>query len=74
MHGKFPFPEATMTTEILITGEKGGKQVGILVTSGLIGGLYDFMFCIKIMKRGFYIKSYTLGEVLAKQKQNLYLK
>lgn len=44
MHGKFPFPEATATTEILITGEKGGKQAGILVTSGLVGGLFEFMF------------------------------
>ncbi|HRP01696.1 MAG TPA: oligopeptide transporter, OPT family [Candidatus Kapabacteria bacterium] len=44
MHGKFPFPEATATTEILITGEKGGKQAGILIVSGLIGGLFDFMF------------------------------
>ncbi len=44
MHGKFPFPEATATTEILITGEKGGKQAGILVTSGLIGGIFEFLF------------------------------
>lgn len=44
MHGKFPFPEATATTEILITGEKGGNQAGILITSGLVGGLFDFMF------------------------------
>lgn len=44
MHGKFPFPEATATTEILITGEKGGAQAGVLLISGLIGGLYDFMF------------------------------
>jgi len=44
MHGKFPFPEATATTEILITGEKGGAHAGILVITGLIGGLYDFMF------------------------------
>lgn len=43
-HGKFPFPEAKATTEILITGEKGGKQAGILILSGLIGGIYDFMF------------------------------
>lgn len=43
MHGKFPFPEATATTEILVTGEKGGSQAGILVVSGLVGGIYDFM-------------------------------
>lgn len=44
MHGKFPFPEATATTEILVTGEKGGKQALTLVVSGLLGGIYDFMF------------------------------
>src|SRR3989339_1045864 len=44
MHGKFPFPEATATTEILITGEKGGSEAGVLIASGLIGGLYDFAF------------------------------
>mgnify|MGYP000870773408 FL=1 len=43
MHGKFPFPEATATTEILITGEKGGKQASVLIASGLIGGVYDFI-------------------------------
>jgi len=44
MHGKFPFPEATATTEILVAGEKGGKQALVLVASGLIGGFYDFAF------------------------------
>ncbi|HUN65047.1 MAG TPA: oligopeptide transporter, OPT family [Bacteroidota bacterium] len=44
MHGKFPFPEATATTEILVAGEKGGKQAGVLVVSGLIGGIFDFVF------------------------------
>jgi putative OPT family oligopeptide transporter len=44
MHGKLPFPEATATTEILLAGEKGGKQAGVLVVSGLIGGVFDFIF------------------------------
>lgn len=44
MHGKFPFPEATATTEILVAGEKGGKQAGVLVVSGIIGGVFDFLF------------------------------
>jgi putative OPT family oligopeptide transporter len=44
MHGQFPFPEATATTEILVTGEKGGKQAGILITSGLVAGVFEFMF------------------------------
>ncbi len=44
MHGKFPFPEATATTEILVAGEKGGKGAKVLVVSGIIGGLFDFAF------------------------------
>lgn len=43
MHGKFPFPEATATTEILVAGEKGGGQAKVLAISGLIGGLFDFV-------------------------------
>ena len=42
MHGKLPFPEATATTEILMTGEKGGSQAKLLIVSGIIGGLFDF--------------------------------
>ncbi len=43
MHGKYPFPEATATTEVLISGEKGGSQAKVLLISGLIGGIYDFV-------------------------------
>ena len=43
MHGKYPFPEATATTEVLVAGEKGGKQAVVLIVSGIIGGLYDFI-------------------------------
>ena len=42
MHGKYPFPEATATTEVLVSGEKGGNQAKLLAAAGLIGGLYDF--------------------------------
>ena len=42
MHGKYPFPEATATTEVLVSGEKKGDQAKPLACSGLIGGLYDF--------------------------------
>ena len=42
MHGKYPFPEATATTEVLVSGEKGGKQTKLLAVAGLLGGLYDF--------------------------------
>mgnify|MGYP005758085219 CR=1 FL=1 len=43
MHGKYPFPEATATTEVLISGEKKGNQAKVLAVSGLVGGLYDFV-------------------------------
>lgn len=43
MHGKYPFPEATATTEVLVSGEKGGSQAKLLAVSGLIGGVYDFV-------------------------------
>jgi len=43
MHGKYPFPEATATTQVLVSGEGGGKSAKILVLSGLVGGLYDFV-------------------------------
>ena len=43
MHGKYPFPEATATTQVLVSGEGGGKSAKTLVLSGLVGGLYDFI-------------------------------
>lgn len=41
-HGEYPFPEATASTQVLISGERGGNQVKPLLIAGLIGGLYDF--------------------------------
>ncbi len=43
MHGKYPFPEATAGTQVLVSGEKGGDQAKPLLVAGLIGGLYDFV-------------------------------
>ena len=42
MHGKYPFPEATASTQVLISGEKSGSQTTPLLIAGAIGGLYDF--------------------------------
>ncbi len=42
MHGKFPFPEATATAQVLVSGESGGKSAKTLLVAGLVGGLYDF--------------------------------
>lgn len=43
MHGEFPFPEATATTEVLVTGESGGEKAKILLKALIIGGIYDFL-------------------------------
>src|ERR1017187_6979581 len=42
MHGKFPFPEATAITEVLVTGEKGGSQAQLLIQATVIAAVYDF--------------------------------
>lgn len=43
MHGMYPFPEATATTQVLVSGEKGGNQAKPLLVAGIVGGLYDFI-------------------------------
>ena len=43
MHGKYPFPEATATAQVLVSGESGGKGAKLLLLSGIVGGLYDFI-------------------------------
>ncbi len=74
MHGKFPFPEAKATTEILITGEKGGKQAGILIVSGLIGGIFDFLFhSVKLWSEVVTSKIIPIGATLA-EKSKIILK
>jgi putative OPT family oligopeptide transporter len=66
MHGKFPFPEATATTEVLVAGEKGGNQAVVLVISGLIGGVYDFIIAtFGWWSEVFSTRVIPLGEQLA---------
>ncbi|MEK9138543.1 MAG: OPT/YSL family transporter, partial [Bacteroidota bacterium] len=66
MHGTLPFPEATATTEILVAGEKGGKQAGVLVTAGLIGGVFDYMFsAFGLWSEVISSRMFSYGEVLA---------
>ena len=43
MHGKYPFPEATATTQVLVSGEQGGSQAKPLIWAAAIGGIYDFL-------------------------------
>jgi len=66
MHGKLPFPEATATTEILMTGEKGGTQAKLLVASGLIGGAFDFCFsALKLWSEEISTRIVPIGQTLA---------
>jgi putative OPT family oligopeptide transporter len=66
MHGKYPFPEATATTQVLVSGAKGGNQARPLLIAGLVGGLYDFI----VATFGWWNENFTtrvmgLGEQLA---------
>lgn len=68
MHGKYPFPEATATTQVLVSGEKGGSQAKPLLLAGLIGGLYDFI----VATFGWWNENFTTrvcgwGEMLAEK-------
>ena len=68
MHGKYPFPEATATTQVLISGEKGGSQAKPLLMAGMIGGLYDFI----VATFGWWNENFTTrvcsaGEMLAEK-------
>jgi len=68
MHGKYPFPEATATTEVLVSGAKGGSQARLLLVAGLIGGIYDFV----IATFGWWAEVFTtrvfpMGEALAEK-------
>ncbi len=66
MHGKYPFPEATATTEILVAGEKGGNQAAVLVVSGIIGGLYDFIVAsVGLWNEVFSSRVFPFGEKIA---------
>jgi len=66
MHGKYPFPEATATTEVLIAGEKGGKQAIVLVISGVVGGVYDFIIAsFGWWSEVFTTRVFAFGEAIA---------
>ncbi|MCL2501964.1 MAG: oligopeptide transporter, OPT family [Bacteroidales bacterium] len=68
MHGKFPFPEATATTQVLVSGETGGQGAKYLLISGLIGGAYDFI----VASFGWWQETVTtrivpFGEIIAEK-------
>lgn len=68
MHGKYPFPEATATTQVLISvGKEGsGGQALLLLVASLVGGLYDYI----VATFGFWSEvvtttAYSWGQALA---------
>ncbi|MGN0220744.1 MAG: OPT family oligopeptide transporter [Prevotella sp.] len=66
MHGKYPFPEATATTQVLVSGAKGASQAKPLLVAGLVGGLYDF--CVAtfgLWNENFTTRVVSWGSVLA---------
>ncbi len=66
MHGKYPFPEATATTQVLVSGAKGGKQAKPLLIAGLVGGVYDFIVAtFGWWNENFTSRVFTWGEMLA---------
>lgn len=66
MHGKLPFPEATATTEILMSSENGGSQAKLLIVSGLIGGVFDFCFsAFRLWSEEITTRIIPVGEILA---------
>ena len=68
MHGKYPFPEATATTQILVSGQKGGDQAKPLLTAGLVGGLYDFITAtFGLWNENFTTRICGFGEMLAEK-------
>ncbi len=66
MHGKYPFPEATATTQVLVSGAKGGNQAKPLLIAGLVGGLYDFVVAtFGLWNENFTSRVIGWGEALA---------
>ncbi len=68
MHGKYPFPEATATTQVLVSGESGGSGAKVLMVSGIIGGVYDFI----VSTFGYWSEVFTsrvlpYGEIIAEK-------
>ena len=66
MHGKYPFPEATATTQVLVSGAKGGAQAKPLLLAGAIGGIYDFIVStFGWWNENFTTRCFELGSQLA---------
>ena len=74
MHGKYPFPEATAGTQVLVSGAKGGSQAKPLLIAGLLGGLYDFAVAtFGLWNENFTSRALLWGDTVA-EKAKLVLK
>ena len=74
MHGKYPFPEATASTQVLVSGSKGGEQAKPLLVAGLLGGLYDFVIAtFGLWNENFTSRALLWGDTVA-EKAKLVLK
>ncbi|MBQ7741489.1 MAG: oligopeptide transporter, OPT family [Bacteroidaceae bacterium] len=68
MHGKYPFPEATASTQVLISGEKDGQGAKPLLLAGLVGGLYDFAVAtFGLWNENFTSRCIAWGDTLAEK-------
>lgn len=68
MHGQYPFPEATASTQILVSGEKGGDQAKPLLAAGLLGGLFDFVVgTFGLWHENFTSRALLWGDTLAEK-------
>ncbi len=66
MHGEFPFPEATASTEVLMAGEAGGEQAKVLIQAGSVAGIYQLaLSTFKLWGEQFTTIKFGWGERLA---------
>jgi putative OPT family oligopeptide transporter len=73
-HGIFPWPEATATAEILVTGETAGNQAKTLAIAAAIGGAYDGLVGIfRAMSETIRLRHAFIGEMLEKRYLNFNL-
>lgn len=73
MHGKYPFPEATASTQVLISGERSGSQAKPLLIAGIIGGLYDFaVAAFGAWNENFTSRCCELGTTIADKAKLMY--
>jgi putative OPT family oligopeptide transporter len=67
-HGLFPWPEATATTEILVSGEGVGNQAKVLAAAAGIGLVYDgLVTTVHAMAETISFKAVGIGTFLGRQ-------